>query len=80
VPYITVTAARNLTKMIKTVSTLGSARQSSDKLNDLSTKYDKAPEHLVPENPLAIIQTAMVPSTQNTGEPHEILDTKNETW
>jgi exopolyphosphatase/pppGpp-phosphohydrolase len=52
VPYITATAAINLTQIIKTVSTLGSSRHSSDKLNDVSTKFYKAPEHLV----LATIQ------------------------
>ena len=31
-------------------------------LNGVSNKFYKAPEHLVVENPLAIIQTAMVPS------------------
>jgi hypothetical protein len=80
VPYITGTVGRNLTQIIKTVSTLGSSRDSSDKLNDLSTKLYKAPEHLVLENPMATIQTAMVPSIQNTRAHHVTLDTKNETW
>jgi hypothetical protein len=58
--YITATAAINLTQITKTVSTLGSSWHSSDKLNDLSTTFYKAPEHLV----LATIQTAMAPSIQ----------------
>jgi hypothetical protein len=80
VPYITGTAARKLTQMIKNVSTLGSSRHSSDNLNDLSTKFDRPPEHAVLENPLATTQTAMVPSIQNTRAHQVTLDTKNETW
>jgi len=74
--HITATAARNLTQMIKTVSTLGSSRHSSDKLNDLSTKSYRAPEHVVLKNPLATTQTATVPSIQNTRAYHVTLDTK----
>ena len=48
--------------MIKTVATSGRSRHSSDTLNDLPTKFYKAPGHLALENPLATIQTAMVPS------------------
>lgn len=74
--HITGTAARKLTQMIKAVSTLGSSRHSSDKLNDLSTKFHRVPKHVVLENPLATTQTAIVPSIQNTRAHHVTLDTK----